>query len=90
MVGCVLTVSNLCAQNYREPFACTQVDSSLHQSQSMPWWQSWELKMPLPLSAELQQGGPQPSFPGWYCRGWPLCPSQNTAAEAGRCSWGCL
>lgn len=35
MVGCVLTASNLCAQNYGEPVVYTQVGSSLHQSQSI-------------------------------------------------------
>lgn len=70
MVGCVLTASNLCGQNCREPAACTRVGSHLHQSQSMPWWQSWELKMPPPLLApELGQSGLQPSFPGWHCEG---------------------
>lgn len=83
MVRCVLTASNLCAQNCRELAACTWVGNYLHQSQSMPWWQSWELKVPPPLLAsELGQSGLQPSFPGCYCRGWPLCRSQNTVAEA--------
>lgn len=36
IVGCVLTASNPCTRNCREPAACTQAVSSLHQSQSMP------------------------------------------------------